>query len=120
MRRWLLPMLCAVALVLTACGGAGEGTSTTSTTAGQTVRPGAAVGPNIVVSYVQSALTELGYLDQVNGRFDAATADALRRFQRAEHLPADGELDARTALALATKSPATKRYAVLALQTELT
>ena len=106
-------VFCLVVVVASAC-------STTSTSSTTTSPSGQGSNTSVVVEYVQSALTQLGYLNQVNGTFDHATVDGLRSFQKANHLPATGELNARTALVLSEKSPATKRYAVLALQTELT
>ncbi len=104
-------VFCFVVVVASACS---------STTSPPTSPSGQGPNTSVVVEYVQNALTQLGYLDQVNGKFDRATIEGLRSFQKANHLPVTGELDAKTALALSQKSPATKRYAVLALQTELT
>src|SRR5262245_41941323 len=53
------------------------------------------------VSWLQSALTELGfYTAEVQGRFDEATRAAVSLFQKQRGLRADGAVDARTQMSL--------------------
>jgi putative peptidoglycan binding protein len=49
------------------------------------------------ISEIQSVLGRAGfYLDEPNGKMDAATQDALRRFQENNHLNPTGKIDALT------------------------
>jgi peptidoglycan hydrolase-like protein with peptidoglycan-binding domain len=66
-------------------------------------RPGrltAHVLPALHPRVVQECLHALGHLDEVTGRFDRRTLDAVARFQAAAGLPVDGVPDADTADAL--------------------
>jgi hypothetical protein len=55
---------------------------------------------------IQTALRDAGYLaSEPTGKWDAASADALRRFQQANELTPTGKLDARTLQKLGLGSP---------------
>lgn len=55
-------------------------------------------GPD--VREVQEILKELGYLEQLTGRYDRATEEAVKRFQRERGLAVDGVVGPATWLAL--------------------
>lgn len=52
------------------------------------------------VKLIQSKLQSLGYRVDVDGYYDVMTATALKQFQTAKHLEADGECGPQTAFAL--------------------
>ncbi len=63
----------------------------------ETVRPGER---GEVVVEIQDCLNQLGYLDEINGVYDDATVDAVKRFQRDNGLTADGVCGAKTLIIL--------------------
>jgi peptidoglycan hydrolase-like protein with peptidoglycan-binding domain len=113
----LVPVL---VLALAGCGASSPATSGQSATTTTAAGPSPSLGPDVVVTYLQSALTQLGYLDTADGIWGPKTAQALTAFQKAVGLPANGQLDAKTALALADRSTGSRMYLVMALQTQLT
>ncbi len=63
----------------------------------ETVRPG---DSGEMVVEIQDCLVQMGYLDEVTGVYDAATEAAIRGFQRANGLSADGVAGPETLSAL--------------------
>ena len=61
--------------------------ATAAQTTYESVRPGAR--GNEVVE-IQECLEQMGYLDEVTGEYDAKTEAAVKAFQKANHLTADG------------------------------
>jgi hypothetical protein len=60
------------------------------------------LNPAREIDGIQARLANLGYYaGPIDGRLDAATASAIRRFQRAHDLPVTGQADTATASALA-------------------
>jgi len=58
-----------------------------------TVRPGEA---GDVVVQIQDCLVQFGYLSVINGEYDEATVEAVKAFQRANNLKADGVCGSET------------------------
>lgn len=54
--------------------------------------------PNLAVKVAQEFFIDIGYLEagQADGKFDAAVAAAVRKFQQDNNLPATGAIDSRT------------------------
>ena len=63
----------------------------------ETVRPGAS---GDVVFQIQDCLVQMGYLETANGSYDAVTEAAVRAFQAANGLPADGVCGPKTLVIL--------------------
>ena len=49
---------------------------------------------------IEQALVERGYLPEANGNWDAASVEALKKFQKDQRLPSDGKLGALSLRAL--------------------
>lgn len=62
-------------------------------------------GQDAYVESVERNLRKWGYKVPVNGRYDGRLARAVKRFQRAEHLKADGVVGQRTWAKLKSKPP---------------
>src|SRR5438874_481260 len=100
MRR--LGIVIACAAVCGACmhGGGASAGATRATGEGQVgvARP-SDLGPE-QIRIVQRALLSHGYTVDIDGRYDAATAAALKRFQADNNLAATGNISFKTAEAL--------------------
>ncbi len=72
------------------------------------------------IKEIQTALAREGaYNGQPNGKWDAGSVEAMKRFQAAHHLPTTGKLDARTLQVLGLGSEVAGRAAPLPLATQL-
>lgn len=77
--------------------------------------------PDPSVTYLQQALTDLGYeVGPVDGFYGPATSDAVADFQTDQGMEPTGAVDVDTAVALAEQNNETELLLVLAIQTQLT
>jgi peptidoglycan hydrolase-like protein with peptidoglycan-binding domain len=84
---------------------ASQSTATKQRTPARRVRPQATPAADRIRE-IQTALRDAGYLaSEPTGKWDAASADALKRFQQANEITPTGKLDARTLQKLGLGSP---------------